>query len=381
MQVSSSTRSLVDSDHLGPGGPEILIVDADPDSRAGLRELVEPLAHAIDVGSLENALPVGQTRERAAILIDLDLQPPDCDGLQILARLRESSTGRDVPALFLSHSSDPLAERRGDELGALGYLRKPVDPAALRAKLEVLLTLYQRGVELRRITAEARAKDVHMGMLGHDLRNPLSAILVSARIVLMRDMLTPEDRTSVARIARNAERMAALIRDLLDYTRGQSAGGIPIVRQPAHMGEICAAMIEDIALLHPERPIRMSASGKLRGSWDRGRVEQAISNLISNALTHGTGAVNLVVEGRRGEVAISVHNEGAPIPEDQLPHLFDPFSRGETSRLGLGLGLFIVREILRAHGGTVEVTTSVDHGTTFTTRWPRAVRSTRELET
>src|SRR5262245_52658321 len=208
MPVSSSTRSLVDSDHLGPGGPEILIVDADPDSRAGLRELVEPLAHAIDVGSLEDALRVGTSRELAAILIDLDLQ----DGLQILARLRESATGRDVPALFLSHSTDPLAERRGDELGALGYLRKPVDPAALRAKLEVLLTLHQRGVELRRITAEARAKDVHMGMLGHDLRNPLSAILVSARIVLMRDMLTPDDRTSVSRIARNAERMAALIR-------------------------------------------------------------------------------------------------------------------------------------------------------------------------
>ncbi len=371
MSRSSSTRKqLFDTDRMARMQPVILIVDADPASRADLRELVAPLATVLEVGSGEQALQVGTTHDLAAIIIDVDL--PDCDGFQTVRQLRLSDHARNVPVLFLSHDvPDEAAERRGYELGALGYLRKPVDGTALRAKLEVLLTLFQRGVELRQITEQARAKDIHMGVLGHDLRTPLSAILMSARLLLMQGALGTKDREAVSRMARNAERMAALIRDILDYTRGQAAGGIPLVPRPADMGDICSAMIEELALLHSDRVIRLARSGELRGQWDRDRVEQAVSNLISNALQHGKGDIRISVDGSQDEVIVRVQNRGVPIPEDQLPFLFEPFRRGSASQLGLGLGLYIVREIMRAHGGTVTVHSTSDTGTTFTTRWPK----------
>lgn len=379
--------------HLGDNTiePEVLLVDSDAESRAVLRGIVGRLAKVHEVTSGAGALELAASHELAAILIDVNL--PDSDGYEIVKRLRRSAASPNVPVLFLSHTApDWMTERRGYELGALGYLTKPVDPDALRARLEVLLMLYRRGVELRareqlierqhstlleaqaaleQVSAANRAKDLYLGVLGHDLRNPLGAILMSARMMLMQSSLSLEDRRSVARIARNGERMAALIRDILDYTRGQATGGLPIAPRAVHMGEVCTAMIEEVALLHPERRITLDASGDLRGAWDRERVEQVISNLLTNALTHGVGDLRVVAHGNDDHVAISVHNQGAPIPPEQLPHLFEPFRRGANSRVGLGLGLYIVSEIMRAHCGTVRVESAADTGTTFLTCWPR----------
>lgn len=373
------------------GEPEILLVDADATSRAELRAHVAHLARVGEAASGEEALRTAMSRELAAIIIDVSL--PDADGFAIVTQLRRSVAARNVPVLFLSHQPpDWLTERKGYALGALGYLTKPVDPQALRAKIEVLLTLFRRGAELRQrermiaaqhaaiLEAQAaleqaaaanRAKDLYMGVLGHDLRNPLGAILMSARLMLMRATLGDEDRESVSRIARNAERMSALIRDILDYTRGQAAGGIPIVPRPTDMGEICASMIEELSLLHAERTIRLEQRGDLRGEWDRERVEQVVSNLLTNALRHGKGDIRITVDGLPAEVRVHVHNGGAPIPAEQIPTLFQPFRRGSGSRLGLGLGLYIVSEIMRAHGGSVEVASTAEDGTTFTTCWPR----------
>ena len=367
----STTRPLVDSDRIPQIEPEILIVDADPMSRAELRELIGPVARVIDVGSSEEALHVATTRELAAILIDVDL--PDCDGFQTVTRLRLDTHARNVPVLFLSFEvPEWFCEKRGYELGALGYLRKPVDESALHAKLDVLLTLYRRGVELRQKTEEVEVKDIYMGVLGHDLRTPLSAILMTARIMLMQSQLDDKDRNAVSRMARNAERMAALIRDILDYTRGQAIGRIPILPRAADMGEVCSAIMDELALLHPERVIQLKRTGNLQGTWDQERVEQVMSNLIANALQHGRGDIEFIVEGGDGEVVVSVHNRGDTIPPSELPILFEPFRRGTPNRVGLGLGLYIVRQILRAHGGTVDVTSTPETGTTFTTRWPRS---------
>ncbi len=298
-------------------------------------------------------------------------------------------------SFFLSHNPpDWLTEKQGYTLGVLGYLTKPVDPNALRAKLDVLLTLFRRGVELRQredmiakqyaaieaahaaleeVSAANRAKDLYMGVLGHDLRNPLGAILMSARMMLMRGTLAEEDRSSIARIARNGERMAALIRDILDYARSQGSGGLPIAPRRSDMTEICTAMIEEVTLLHPDRPIHMDVSGEVQGEWDRERVEQVISNLLSNALTHGVGDIQVTVVGLPDEVHVRVHNAGM-IPTEQRELLFEPFKRGPKSKVGLGLGLYIVSEIMRAHGGSVRVDSTLEAGTTFITCWPRTAR-------
>jgi signal transduction histidine kinase len=366
----TTSRLLVDSDWLARFQPEILIVDADASSRAELRTYIAPMARVVEVGSGEEAIEVAPTRELAAILIDVDL--PDCDGFQTVTRLRLDDNTRNVPVLFLSYEvPEWFCEKRGYELGALGYLRKPIDEVALRAKLDVLLTLYRRGVELRRKTAEAEVKDIYMGVLGHDLRTPLSAILMTARMLLLKGQLGDMERASVSRMARNAERMASLIRDILDYTRNQTLGVLPIMRRSVDMGEACAAIIEELALLHPERTLQLARGKDLQGMWDGERVEQVLTNLLANAVQHGRGDIQIAVDGVENAVLVRVHNGGNTIPPDEIPTLFEPFRRGSESRLGLGLGLYIVREIMRAHGGSVEVTSTPESGTTFTTRWPR----------
>lgn len=370
MTRKTTTRRLVDIDRIVHQEPEILIVDGDPVSRAELRTLIGPVARVIEVGSSEEALEIATKRELAAILIDVDL--PDCDGFQTVTRLRLDGHGRNVPVLFLSYEvPEWFCEKRGYELGALGYLRKPVDESALHAKLDVLLTLYRRGVELRQKTEEAEVKDIYMGVLGHDLRTPLSAILMTARNMLTQSKLDDRDRNSVSRMARSAERMAALIRDILDYTRGQSLGRLPILPRPGDMGEICSVIIDELELLHPDRVVTLQRSGDLKGSWDQERVEQVLSNLLANALTHGRGDITIMVDGAADAVTVRVHNRGDTIPKEELPLLFEPFRRASPNRVGLGLGLYIVRQIMRAHDGSVEVTSTNETGTTFTTRWPR----------
>lgn len=374
---------------------EILLVDPEPSSRAALARLLAPIARLEVAGSGEEGLRLAREREYAAILLDLRL--PDADAFQVVTELRRGALSRNVPVLFLTDAvPDWLTERRGYALGALGYLTKPVDPQALRARLEVLLLLFRRGLELRQrqrmiedqhatihaaraaleeAAAANRAKDLYLGVLGHDLRNPLGAILMSSRMLLMRSSLPVESREALNRIARNAERMASLIRDILDYTRGQSAGGLPIVPRSVDMREICESMVEEMVLLHADRRIRLQASGDVRGEWDRGRVEQVLSNLLGNALQHGEGEIRLDLEGDAEEVTLCVCNEGAPIPPDELPHLFEPFRRGARSSTGIGLGLYIVREIVRAHGGSIEVFSRPGEGTRFVTRWPRRAAS------
>ncbi|MBA3392150.1 MAG: hybrid sensor histidine kinase/response regulator [Deltaproteobacteria bacterium] len=389
--MSSSQPLRVVDDAVPDSEPEILLVDPDRESRAILCGMVAPLARIAEAHSGEEALRIGVSSELAAILIDVHL--PGEDAHAIVTKLRRHHHGRNVPVLFLSaEEPDWITERRGYELGALGFLMKPVDANELRAKLEVLLTLHRRGAELRRrermiakqhteiIQAKAaleqasaanRTKDLYLGVLGHDLRNPLSAMLMSARMMLMGQTLGAKDRESVLRIARNGERMAALIRDIIDYTRGQAAGGIPIIPRRANMGEICASMIDEISLLHGNRKIHLERAGDLVGEWDRERVEQVISNLLANALTHGVGELRVTATGSTDEVTVAIHNTGKAIPAEQMATIFEPFRQGSNSGGGLGLGLFIVHEILRAHGGSVDVQSTAETGTTFTTCWPR----------
>jgi signal transduction histidine kinase len=376
---------------------DLLVVDANDASRAALRDLLGPLGRIVEASSGKQAVQLAAGREFAAILIDMRL--PDADGFSIITELRAADgASQNVPVLFLTDAPpDWLTERQGYALGALGYVSKPIDPQALRSKVEILVALSRRGMELRqrqsemeiqqaavreahealeKAMASSRVKDVYMGILGHDLRSPLGAIIMSSRMLLMRTTLNESDRETVYRIARTAERMAALIQDILDYTRGQAAGGIPIVPRPVDMREICLAMVEEMSLLHADRTIELQVGGDLRGQWDRGRIEQVLSNLLANAVHHGEGAIRVSAEGNASEVLVRIYNRGNPIPPDQLPDLFEPFRRGPNSWIGLGLGLYIVREIMRAHGGTVEVESSAERGTTFTTRWPRRLATT-----
>jgi signal transduction histidine kinase len=214
-----------------------------------------------------------------------------------------------------------------------------------------------------------------LGMVGHDLRTPLSAIAGSAAL-LARAPDLPSSRVPLAqRIVSSAGRMSRLIRDLLDFTRVESEGHLPVSPEPVNLGALCSRVALEVKAARPQANIECEIEGDVTGEWDPARIEQVVSNLITNACHHGAPdrPVQVRVTGGENAVVIAVHNEGPPIPGEVLPHIFEPFWRGaRDADTGLGLGLHIVRSLVEAHGGTIEVTSGAE-GTTFTVVLPAPV--------
>ena len=221
------------------------------------------------------------------------------------------------------------------------------------------------------------ARERFIGILGHDLRNPLNAI--SMGVELLGTLPAPHSQI-VAVVARSAHRMELMIRDVLDFARGRLSDGIPVVPSPIDLHHVCEEIVAEMAQAHPARTFSFEAAGDLRGEWDPDRVEQVLSNLVGNAVTHGEGAVRVTGSDAGDDVVMTVHNQGATIPAAMISTLFDPFIRAAQdvsgahgASDGLGLGLYIASEIVHAHGGTISVSSVQGDGTTFAIRWPRKV--------
>jgi len=239
-----------------------------------------------------------------------------------------------------------------------------------------LASVTARFAAITKLEDTLRYNELFAGVLAHDLRNPLGAMMTAAQLVLRRQE-GEGDRNAkpLARILASGERMMRMIDQLLDLTRARSGGGIPIEPRHADLADLCNQAVGELELMYPDWTIQTEVIGDQSGHWDTDRLLQIISNLVCNAGQHGRAGSSILVQlgGRDpGLVTLRVHNEGA-VPEGVLPTLFDPF-RGTRSRRdsrGLGLGLFIVKEIARAHGGDVAVESSEPEGTTFTVRLPR----------
>jgi signal transduction histidine kinase len=212
------------------------------------------------------------------------------------------------------------------------------------------------------------------GIVGHDLRTPLAAITMSVAVLLRRGGLAEDQRRTLGRIGASAGRMGRIIRDLLDFTRLRNEGAIPIHAQPTDLAQLAERAAAELAAAHPSRDVLLDAERAAPLDGDADRLTQVITNLAANALQHGPpdAPVTISVGTEGDDRVLRVHNEGPPIPDDVLAHVFEPFRRGVAGGEGgsLGLGLFIVREVVRAHGGTVEVTSAPGEGTTFTIRLP-----------
>jgi signal transduction histidine kinase len=256
------------------------------------------------------------------------------------------------------------------------------------AILVLLLVIAGRAVrrELARRQRDAdertRMIDVQrtlMAVVGHDLRNPLAAIHQCAAL-LARGPLAERESRHVGRIGSAARRMERLIRDLLDYTRVRAGAEIPVVPVHVDVAEVCGRVLEDLG---PDAvaSVRVDAEGDLGGDWDPERLEQVIANLVTNALKHGPAdaPVGVRLTGGRDGVTIEVHDAGGRLTPELRALLFEPFHRGEGgARGGVGLGLFVVRTLVQAHRGTIEVSSDPASGTTFTVRLPRGVASPGE---
>jgi PAS domain S-box-containing protein len=229
------------------------------------------------------------------------------------------------------------------------------------------------------ITEAKRAEEFRrnvLGIVGHDLRNPLSAIAGFARMLAKGGGLDERQTHLVSRVEAGAAKIERMVHDLLDVTRAQAARSIPVSAHPARADEICASVCEEASMAHPGRVIRCTGRGEPYTQWDADRMSQAISNLVVNALKHGDAdsPVAVVWDALDDEVVIRVQNWGPPIPAEERSHLFEPFRQGRQAaaqKSSLGLGLYITREIVRAHGGTIEARSSDAEGTVFTMRLPR----------
>ncbi|WNG43003.1 GAF domain-containing protein [Archangium minus] len=240
----------------------------------------------------------------------------------------------------------------------------------------VEITERKRAEEELRRAAEFRER--FLGIVSHDLRNPLNAILLSANALIRAEGIPERQMKSIQRITTSAERMSRMIADLLDFTRGRLGGGIPVTPRPTHLSPLCRHVVDELEAGHPGRQLRLKAKGELQGEWDPDRLAQALGNLGANALDYSPEdtPVEFVLQQEEEEVRIDVHNQGPPIPPELLPHVFEPFRRGseESTRQpssGLGLGLYISQQIVQAHGGTLTVRSTDTEGTTFTVRLPR----------
>ena len=224
------------------------------------------------------------------------------------------------------------------------------------------------------------SKELFLAILGHDLRTPIGAVLTSARFMIETKELPEPHLTLTTRIVSSATRMSQMVGALLDFTRSRLGGGIPIVPASMNMGKVVHDVVNEISAAHPGRTIQVNARGALRGEWDCARMTQVLTNLLGNALEHGSDrtAVAVDVEGDAKEVRIAVHNRGPAIPEDRLDGIFSAMKRqdptGNTSgpSANLGLGLYIADQIVHAHKGRIDVESSEERGTTFTVCLPRS---------
>jgi signal transduction histidine kinase len=254
----------------------------------------------------------------------------------------------------------------GTDLTAVRRFNESIDEA-----LTTSITRYSSQMDLYR--------DQFVGVLAHDLRNPLSAIKMGATVLTMAAENDQRHARVASNILRSAARMGRMIEDVLDFTRERLGGAIPLKRERMDLEQLCREVILEAKAAHDNVVLNFEFTGELTGEWDRDRIAQVLSNLIGNAIEHGDGdAVSFVARGQSEDVVIEVHNTGVPIPIEALGIIFEPLVhrplQGARARNNVGLGLFIARAIVTGHGGKIDVASSGDLGTTFTARLPRFER-------
>jgi signal transduction histidine kinase len=225
----------------------------------------------------------------------------------------------------------------------------------------------------------ALSRDTFMAILAHDLRSPLSAIRMIGHL-MEKTAATEAARKQAVQVQSSAKEMGNMIRDLLEYTRTQLGKGIPVHPAPGSIAVICREALAEVQSGQPGRRFELEVADDLAAETDSGRLRQALSNLLNNAVQHGDAdsPIQLVAQGVGDEIVIQVKNQGKPIPAESLQVIFDPLvqlsaqsAAGKEPSTNLGLGLFIAREVALGHHGTLDVTSDADEGTVFTMRLPK----------
>jgi signal transduction histidine kinase len=361
--------------------------------------IAEWVAFARTLGASAEAMSKSALQDHADELLDAIVS--DMESTQTAQEQTEKSKGRDV-----ENAMRPVGKIHAVVRIESGFKLDQV-VAEYRALRASVLRLWEmsRDTDLREVTrfneaidealteaadrfteAMDQYRDRFVGILGHDLRNPLGAIIMTAGLISRSKGLDARQTAAIHRIVNSANRMNRMVGDLLDLTRGQLQGGLPIKPAPMDLALLCRQVVAELDSFHPDSRLLFESRGELKGAWDSDRLAQMISNLVGNAVQHGRKGtpVRITAQGEDDHVAIDVHNDGPLIPEPGMATIFEPFVRGpvnedEKRTNSLGLGLYIAQLIATAHGGTIKVSSTLAEGTTFSVHMPRRIQAVNHL--
>lgn len=273
---------------------------------------------------------------------------------------------RGLRASVIRHWTMEMDESNRRQLNELVRFNEALDQSLTEA-----IRWFDRGAE--------RSRDLFLGILGHDLRDPLSTAASATELQLLTRDDEDAHREATEKVRRSLDRMEGMIQDLLDFARTRLGSPIPLAAERTDLKEICREVVDAFELSHRGHEISLQCSGDLTGMWDADRIHQLLANLIKNALEHGSSdkPVAVTAQGEAEEILLSVHNAGVPIPPETRYTIFEPLTRADIgtdprAAGGLGLGLYIIKQIAKAHAAEVKITSTAGEGTTFTVRLPRS---------
>jgi PAS domain S-box-containing protein len=269
---------------------------------------------------------------------------------------------KDGSEVWVNIRTVPMRSAQGEPTGFIGVSRDVTELRNLRADA------------LR----QAELAQQLIGIVSHDLRNPLTAITLAAESGLRKQGRDENAQVRLlTRIHSSAERMTRMVRELLDFTQASLGGGIALNAQPMDLHELTRQVVEEVQFAHPERTLQVECTGDGKGTLDADRMAQVLTNLLTNALQYSPSDSPVTVSSTSedGALCLRVHNLGTPIPPEDQQHIFEPLQRGadrmDSTQRSIGLGLFIVNHLVRAHRGDIQVRSSREEGTTFVVRLPR----------
>jgi signal transduction histidine kinase len=396
----------------GEGPANILVVDDRAENRNALRAILSsPAYRIVEASSGEEALRRLLDEEFAVLLLDVVM--PGMNGFELATAIKGRPKTATVPIVFLTAvASDADLIFKGYRVGAVDYLVKPLVPEMVRAKVAVFADLYRqrrcleqqavllveaarRESELRllelglasekrfRALAEeaVRLRDDFLSIASHELRTPLQSLRLQIDTLIAtprgdgsKFVLAPEVREKLERTTKQIEQLTRLVGELMDASRiaaGKLRVDLERVDLAAVAGDVVGRSKEDAA--RAGCVVTLRADQPVLGNWDRLRMEQIVTNLLTNALKFGAGKpveVSVSADGSRARVAVRDHGIG--IPRDDIARIFERYERSSTAKRygGLGLGLYIVSQIVAAHGGNVHVESTPGEGSLFTVELP-----------
>jgi signal transduction histidine kinase len=382
---------------------KVLLVDDLPGNLLALESILkhpEVEIHKAESGveALELLL-----RNQYAVAV-VDVQMPDMDGFELAELMRGSQKTRSIPIIFVTagaHSKVNIF--RGYESGAVDFLYKPLDPHVVRSKVQVFLDLYRKGrliqaqlLETQKALAERdvalkeaqdalQSRDEFLSIASHELKTPLTGLLLQLQMMArqvrhVQSVAGGELSTSAGRMGRavdvslqQSRKLSSLIDELLDLTRIR-LGKLTLNKEEVDLRRLAADSLSRLRLTVQQTPqIELDCPSSIMGRWDPLRIEQVITNLLSNAVKYGEGSpVALKVERRGESVRIRVSDQGLGIAPEMQEKIFQRFERAEAVNhfSGLGLGLYITRQIVEAHGGSIWVESELNRGSTFVVDLP-----------